>query len=108
MNQPNSNMDNKSLAIGVLGITAAIFFVGFLLLAVTPRTAQASRMNASGGDYVVSTQQISGARELLVVMDAASKQMLVYSFQVGGRTKEVSLVDRIDFNRLDDFRTPRR
>lgn len=84
--------DGKSLAIGVLSVTAAIFLVGFALLAAFPRQALAFGQNDRSGDYIILTQQISNSIEGLVVIDAASKRMCLYGLDLG--TKQLRLMQR--------------
>ena len=73
-------IDGRSLAIGVLGITACILFVGFLLVTTMTTPAHAIGMNDSAGDYKIATQQLTTSNEGVVVVDAAAKRLIVYSF----------------------------
>ncbi len=102
MSQPRNNLDGKTFAIGVLSITACVLFVGFLLISMTPPAAFASKMNDRGADYIMATQSISSSKEGLLVMDAASKQMILYVFDTTKRDKQLLIHDRIDFNKLED------
>lgn len=98
-------IDNKSLAIGVLSITAAILFVGFLMLAFQPREALGVGMNDRGGDYVMLTQQIGSNVEGVVVIDAAAKRMSVYSIDVN--QKQIRLLQpNVPLNRMPGQQQP--
>ena len=74
-----------------MSITACILFVGFLLLSAT-RPALASRMNDRGGDYILCTQSISNSREALVVIDAAARRVVVYTYN--SSRHEIQPLDR--------------
>jgi hypothetical protein len=80
-------VDSKSLAIGILSLSACVFFVGLILVTQTP--AQATGMNDRGGDYIMLTQQISNTSEAVVVIDAAAKRMLIYGFDYNTKSLEV-------------------
>lgn len=79
--------DSRTLATGVLGITACLLFVGLILVAQP--TARAIGMNDRGGDYIMLTQQLSSTTEGIVVIDAAAKQMIVYAFDYNTKTLEI-------------------
>ncbi len=76
-------VDGKSLAIGVLSITAALFFVAFILLTTLAKPAQAIGMNDAGGDYKMLTQQLTSSQEGIVIIDAAAQRMVLYGFDIG-------------------------
>jgi len=82
-------MDSKNLAIGVLSTTAVILLVGLILVQNQPQPALAVGMNAQGGDYLLTTGQLSSSRELLYVIDAAQEKMLVYGFDINKQKIEV-------------------
>ncbi len=96
-------LDRQSFAIGILSITASVFFVGFLLLVLTPRPAEAARMNASAGDYLMATQSISNTRELIVVIDAAAQRMISYELQSGRNPQQLVITSRVDLKELDQL-----
>lgn len=73
-------LDGKSLAIGVLSVTAAVFLAAFLLLTTLTKPAQAIGMNDSGGDYKMLTQQLTSSQEGIVIMDLAAQRMVLYGF----------------------------
>ena len=98
MNPVQTPLDRSSLAIGVLSVTAAGLLVGWLLLAFAPQSAQAIGQSDRGGDYVMLTQQISTSQEGVVVVDAASKRMLMYAFDFNN--KNLVLLDGFDLGRL--------
>lgn len=105
MQTPAQTVDNRSLAIGVLSVTACVLFVGFLLLLATPRAAQAEAMSDRGGDYVMVTHRFSDSREGVLVMDAAAKRMIVYGFD--NSRKDLLPVGSYDFGRIDRERDER-
>jgi hypothetical protein len=80
-----ATLDGKSLAIGVLSVTAAVFFTAFLLLTTLTKPAQAIGMGDSGGDYKMLTQQITSSQEGIVVIDMASGRMILYGFDFNRR-----------------------
>jgi hypothetical protein len=84
---PAKTLDAKSLAIGVLTITACILFVGLILINQSP--AYAIGMNDRGGDYIMLTQQLSDATEGVVVIDAAAKQMVIYQYDFNNRAWDI-------------------
>ena len=100
-----TQLDGKTFAIGVLSVTACILFVGFLMVTLTPEPAFASRMNASGGDYILTTQSISTNKEAISVIDAASKQMILYVFDTTQRDKQLLIQDRVDLSQFDADKT---
>ncbi len=91
-------VDNKSLAIGVLSITACILLVGVVLIARTPPAAYAIGMNDRAGDYLMVTQQLSISQEGLVIIDAAAEQMIVYSYNIN--QKALVILARVPLDRL--------
>lgn len=100
------SVDPQTFAIGVLSITACILFVGFLLLAVTPRVAEAESMNDRAGDFLMVTNRLSESRESVLVMDAASKQVRIYIWDAGRR--EVVLSSSLNYAALDEAIEARR
>lgn len=80
MQDTKTTLDSKSLAIGVLSITACILFVGFLFVSSTGNAAYAIGQNDVSGDYKVLTQQLTSSREGIVVLDAAAKRLIIYEF----------------------------
>jgi hypothetical protein len=79
-------LDGKTFAIGALGVTAVVLFVGFLLVTLTPRPAYAIGQSDRGGDYVMITQQVSNSTEVVCIIDAAVKRMNVYAVQESARS----------------------
>ncbi|NLG41815.1 MAG: hypothetical protein GX547_01090 [Phycisphaerae bacterium] len=80
-----TSLDGKSLAIGVLSVTAAVFLTAFLLLTTLAKPAQAVGMVDAGGDYKMLTQQISSSQEGIVVIDLAVQRMAIYGFDYSRR-----------------------
>jgi hypothetical protein len=80
-------LDGQTFAIGVLALSACVLFVGFMLLVRQPALAvgQADR----AGDYKMLTQHVATNRELLLVLDAAAKQMITYEFDISQKKLEI-------------------
>lgn len=93
---PAAPVDNRSLAIGVLSITACVLLVGYVLVTLLPVPSYAIGQNDRAGDYIVATQQLTNTTEGLVVIDSATQRMIVYGYNFTTR----QLVP-IDFIRLD-------
>jgi hypothetical protein len=87
---PQSALDVKTFAIGVLSLTACVLFVGFILVCMTPRAALAIGQNDRGGDYIILTQKLSSSQEGIVVIDAASQQMTLYAFNYSRKELEIA------------------
>lgn len=92
----NSNathpVDSKAFAIGVLSVTATILLVGFVLVTAFPRPAMATGQSDRSGDYIMLTQQISNSVESVIVIDAGSKRMCMYTLDLGD--KQLKLMQR--------------
>lgn len=73
-------IDGKTLAIGVLSVTACVLFVGFLVLTTLSTPAQGLGMNDRGGDYILLTQKLSSSQEGIIVADAAAKRIVLYGY----------------------------
>ena len=101
--QTTTTIDGRLFAIGILSVTACILFVGFLMLSMTPAPALATGQNDRGGDYIMLTQQISQSREGIIVIDAASKRLVIYEFDINRK----SITAKAPL-RLDRLRTPNR
>jgi 5-bromo-4-chloroindolyl phosphate hydrolysis protein len=84
---PSRPLDARIFAIGVLGITACVLFVGLILISQQP--AYAIGMNDRGGDYIMLTQQLSTTTEGIVVVDAAAKQVIIYNFDYNNKALEI-------------------
>jgi hypothetical protein len=93
-----NRVDQQSLAIGVLSVTATVLFVG-LMLAPSAPIALGIGQNDRSGDYVMLTQQLSSSQESVIVIDGASKRMCVYAFD--NSNKRLGLIERnIPLDRL--------
>lgn len=79
-------MDTKNFTIGVLSTTAAILFVGVLIVGSRPAVVHASGMTASGGAYSLTVGRLTSAEEMLYVIDAAGEKMLTFSFDSGRKS----------------------
>jgi hypothetical protein len=75
-------MDAKNFTIGILSTTAVILLVGLFVIHSRPEPSYASGMNAQGGDYLLTTGQLQDSEELLYVVDAQSRRMVVYRFDI--------------------------
>lgn len=101
MNPQPSTVDGRTLAIGVLSVTACTLLVGFLLVTTLSRPVQAIGTADRGGDYKMVTQQLTTSSEGLVVVDGAAKRLILYGFDYGRR----QLVP-LDVFALGDLRKP--
>ncbi|MGE3182102.1 MAG: hypothetical protein AB7N71_10760, partial [Phycisphaerae bacterium] len=91
-------LDRQALTIGVLSITAAILFVGVILSLSQPTTAHAIGMNASGGDYVMLTQQLTDSQEAIIIIDSAAEKIAVFGYDFS--RKVLIPIDGFDLARL--------
>ena len=97
MNTTQSVIDTKTFAIGILGITACILFVGLLLVTMQP--AYGIGQTDRGGDYIMLTQQLTNSQEGVIIIDAASRQMTLYA--LNHRNKQLQIIHpNIDLNQL--------
>ncbi len=89
-------MDSKNFAIGVLSTTAAVLFVGLLVIGTRPTPVFASGVTETAGDYVltVGTSTINN-EEVLYVINASSNKMIVYHFN--SVSKRIETLHGIDF-----------
>jgi len=78
-----------ALAIGILAVTACILFVGLVMMLASPKPAFATGQNDRGGDYIMLTQQLSNSVEGIVVIDAASKRMSLYTLNSGNKRLDI-------------------
>lgn len=87
-----TTIDGKTFGIGVLSVTACVLFVGLMLVPSRPpvQPAYGIGMNDRGGDYIMLTQQLSETREGVVLIDAATKKMIVYAFDLSRRSLEIA------------------
>lgn len=104
MTPPNSTatpVDARTFAIGVLGVTACILLVGIVLLASSPAPSYATGMNDRSGDYILLTQQLTTTNEGVIVIDAASKQLVMYAFD-----QNANRIEMLGRFKLDKLRKP--
>ncbi len=94
--QTTTTVDGKLFAIGILSVTACILFVGFLLLSMTPTSALAQGQIDRGGDYIMLTQQISQSVEGIIIIDAASKRLVIYEFDINRKSIVAKAPLRLD------------
>lgn len=94
--RPTSTIDAKLFAIGILSVTACVLFVGFLLISMTPTPAYGIGQNDRGGDYIMLTQQISNSVEGIIVIDAASKRLVMYQFDINLKAIRAQAPLRLD------------
>ena len=90
MSGPTTTIDNKTLAIGVLSITACILFVGLLLVTMQPTPAYGIGQTDRGGDYIMLTQQLTNSQEGVLIIDAAARQMTLYA--LNGSNKQLQVL----------------
>ena len=83
--------DSRNFAIGVLGTTAAILFVGLMLVLTRPEPARASGMGDRGGDYILLAGELWAQQELLYVINTAMDRMITY--QYNARTGQIEVAD---------------
>lgn len=100
MNQANreTGIDAGTFAIGVLSVTAAVLFVGLLLITSAPPAALAIGTSDRSGDYIMVTQQLTSSQEGVVVIDAATKRMILYAFDFNA--KALRVLDGFELNQL--------
>ena len=95
-------MDAKNFTIGILSTTAVILLVGLFVIHSRPEPTYASGMNAQGGDYLLTTGQLQDSEELLYVVDAQSRRMIVYRFDINRKqiqytfTKQLTALEGSD------------
>ena len=92
-------IDTKNFTIGVLSVTAAILFLGVVLLSQLP-TAYAIGQTAKGGDYVVSTGQYSNSLEVVYILDAAASKVIAYAYD--SNRKRLEQIAGVDLGRLHE------
>lgn len=85
-----TGVDGKSLAIGILSVTATILMVGLLILATVARPAYGIGMLDRGSQYIMLTQQVSNSGEAVVIIDAEAERMGVYALNPS--TKKIVLL----------------
>jgi hypothetical protein len=90
MSNSQGTIDGRTFAIGVLGITACMLFVGLLLVAAQPNPAYAIGETDRGGDYIMVTQQLTNSQEGVIIIDAASRQMTLYA--LNGSNKQLQVL----------------
>jgi hypothetical protein len=95
-------MDNKSLALGTLSVTALILAVALLLVGhlAQPQVALASGQNVAGGDYVMMGGQFQSSLELVYIMDRAARRLNAYGFD--WNKKQLVLLQTIDLTNLPE------
>jgi len=96
MGQHAAGLNNKSLAIAVLSITACILFAAFVIVATRPASA-IGQLDAAG-DYKILTQQLTGSTEGILVIDAAAQRMILYGFDFNRR--QFILLDGFELGNL--------
>ena len=88
-------MDARNLTIAVLTLTAAILFVGLVLVNAFPQSAMAYGQGDRAGDYVVATGQLQNSTELVYITDAAIGRLNVYLLDIS-KQYQLRLVDTFD------------
>jgi len=83
-------MDSRNLALAVLTVTAAILFVGLVVVStLSPQQAMAVGQMDRAGDYVVATGQLQDSTEVVYVTDAAEERLNVYVYDITRRQLQV-------------------
>ncbi len=95
-------MDAKNLTIGVLTVTAAILFVGLVVVnTIDVPAAYGFAQSMQGGDYLVVTGQQRSERELIYVIDAGGRAERLGAYVFDRDRGELHLVgEPFDLNRL--------
>ena len=86
--------DTRNVTIAMLAITAAILFVGLILVSLFPQQAHAVGQMDRGGDYVIATGQHQDSLEYLYVTDAAIGRLNVYALDKN--KNQIDLIDTFD------------
>ncbi|HOW69661.1 MAG TPA: hypothetical protein PKY77_03590 [Phycisphaerae bacterium] len=97
----SQRLTTKDFAIGVLSITAVILLTAILLLnTFQPRTAMAFAQTDRTPGYTMSSAQLDGTTELLLVVSERGQKMNVYAFnKVMGR---IDMIQGIDLERTTE------
>ena len=91
--------NSKNVAIGALSTTAAILFVGLVLIQTRPQPTQADGMTIVAGDYVLTVGELNRLdEELLYVIDAPAQRLISYRLDIG--RKQIELVQGIDLEEM--------
>lgn len=99
------NPNARNFSIGILSTTAAILFVGLLLLQNQSPTAYGEGMTTSSANYVLTVGRLSqGDEELLYLIDTASDKLIAYRFEA--TRKQIEIVQGIDLGELRRATTP--
>ncbi|TWT46246.1 hypothetical protein RAS1_26950 [Phycisphaerae bacterium RAS1] len=91
-------IDTRTFAIGVLSLTAVVLFVGLMLISAAPQPALAIGTSDRAGDYVMITQQLTQSQEGVVIIDAASRRLILYAFDFNA--KALRVLDGFELNQL--------
>ena len=109
MSPSQPTIDSKTFAIGVLGVTACILFVGLLLVTMLP-PAYGIGQTDRGGDYIMVTQQLTNSQEGVIIIDAASRQMTMYALNASNRQLHIIQqnipLDQLPGSRANEGRAP--
>ncbi|MBL8879245.1 MAG: hypothetical protein JNG88_09005 [Phycisphaerales bacterium] len=99
MNSESSRpLDTHTFAIGVLGVTACVLFVGLVLTISQPKAALATGQTDRAGDYIMLTQQLTTSQEGIVVVDGAADRLILYAFDFNN--KRLEMLDGMELARL--------
>jgi len=98
-NSTTKPLDQHSLTIGVLSVTAVLLFVGLMVVqSMNAPQALAFGQNSEAGDYLMATGQFSESQEFIYVLDAAVDRLIVYGFDFNH--KRIQVVDTFELRRL--------
>ncbi len=88
-------MDRKDFTIGVLSTTAAILFVGMVIVQTSLPRAVADGMTTSSSTYIMTVGSLNQAdEELVYLIDTAADRMIAYRFDSNRR--QLELVQGLD------------
>lgn len=88
-------MDNKNFAIGILSTTAAILFVGLVVIHTRPASVLADGMTTRGGNYDMTVGAVDKRdEELVYVINTPQLRMIAYRFNA--TTNQIEVYQGVD------------
>lgn len=103
-NNPMRGLDRGDFLIGVLSITAAIFFVSLLLVQWMPAPALGSGMTTYGGGFVMTVGALTvGDEEIVYLIDTSSQKMATYRFDTA--KNQIVILQGVDLTTLQPATT---
>ncbi len=99
LGQSPTMRDSRNVSIGVLAATAAVLFVGLMLIQSRPGPAWADGMTVSGGEYTLAVGGLNQAdEEYVYVLDASAQKMIVYRFDA--MKQQIEIVTGVDLAKI--------